>query len=100
MVKNGNGTPLPIDQTTKLVLTGPYRYVRNPMAIAGVGQGIAVSIIYASIPIFIYSLIGAILWQLVVRPIEENNLKKRFGKEYEDYKQKISCWIPKLRKIT
>lgn len=96
IVKNGNGTPLPIDQTTKLVLSGPYRYVRNPMAIAGIGQGIAISIIFTSIPIFIYALIGAVLWQFVVRPIEERNLKKKFGEEYKDYKRKTPCWVPKL----
>lgn len=96
MVKIGNGTPLPIDQTTRLVVSGPYRYVRNPMAIAGIGQGIAVSIIYTSVPIFTYTILGALLWQLVVRPIEEKNMEKRFGDEYEDYRKRVSCWIPKI----
>lgn len=100
MVKNGKGTPLPIDQTTKLVLTGPYRYVRNPMAIAGVGQGIAVGIIFTSMPICIYALVGALLWQLVVRPIEEKDLLKRFGEEYEHYQQNIPCWIPRFKNNT
>ncbi len=94
MVKNGNGTPLPIDQTQKLVTKGTYKYVRNPMAIAGIGQGVAVSIYCLSIHIFIYSMIGAILWQFVVRPIEEENMIKRFGSEYEAYRKSIKCWIP------
>lgn len=96
MVKVGNGTPLPIDQTTKLVVSGPYRYVRNPMAIAGIGQGIAVGIIYTSVPIFAYVIIGAVLWQVVVRPIEEKDMEKRFGKEYNDYRTRVSCWMPKI----
>lgn len=96
MVKQGKGTPLPIDQTTRLVLAGPYRYVRNPMAIAGIGQGMAISIMFMSIPIAIYTLIGAILWQFVVRPIEEKDLAARFGIEYENYKQKIPCWMPRF----
>jgi len=100
MVKNGNGTPLPIDQTNQLVLTGPYRYVRNPMAIAGLGQGIAVSIIFASIPILVYTMLGAFFWQFVVRPIEEKNLQKRFGKAYEEYKQKTGCWLPNFKNYT
>ena len=95
MVRDGNGTPLPVDQTTKLVVSGPYHYVRNPMAIAGIGQGIAVSIIYTSVPIFIYALLGAVLWHLVVRPIEEKDMEKRFGQEYNDYRARVSCWIPK-----
>ena len=74
MVRDGKGTPLPLDQTNKLVVKGPYRYVRNPMAIAGLGQGIAVSVLLGSIHIFVYTLVGAILWQVVVRPMEERNM--------------------------
>jgi protein-S-isoprenylcysteine O-methyltransferase Ste14 len=96
MVKAGQGTPLPLDQTTRLVIRGPYRWVRNPMAIAGIGQGIAISIIYTSLPIFIYAILGAVLWQVVVRPVEEQNLKDRFGGAYEDYRKRVPCWIPKL----
>jgi len=96
MVKIGKGTPLPLDQTQKLVTKGPYKYVRNPMAVAGIGQGIAISIIFYSIPIFVYTLIGGILWQFVVRPIEERDMLQRFGKEYADYQKKVSCWIPKI----
>jgi protein-S-isoprenylcysteine O-methyltransferase Ste14 len=97
MVINGKGTPLPLDQTQKLVSVGPYKYVRNPMAIAGLGQGISISIIFGSIYILIYALIGAVLWQFVVRPIEEKDMKKRFGKEYEEYRKEVKCWIPKFR---
>ena len=57
MVRDGDGTPLPLDQTNKLVVRGPYRYVRNPMAIAGIVQGIAVAVAFSSIPILVLSLI-------------------------------------------
>lgn len=96
MVKKGKGTPLPIDQTKNLVINGPYRYVRNPMAIAGLGQGIAVSILFGSVYVLVYTVLGGILWQFVVRPIEEKNMKLRFGQEYEDYRRKVKCWIPKF----
>lgn len=95
MVKLGNGTPLPIDQTTKLVVSGPYRYVRNPMAVAGIGQGLAVSMIYTSAPIFAYAIIGALLWHFVVRPIEEKDMEQRFGSAYNDYRARVACWVPK-----
>lgn len=96
MVAKGKGTPLPIDQSQNLVISGPYKYVRNPMAIAGIGQAISISIILWSIYILVYSLIGLILWQFVVRPIEERNLKLRFGKQYEEYRTRVNCWIPKI----
>lgn len=98
IVAKGEGTPLPLDQTKKLVISGPYKYVRNPMAIAGIGQGIAISIYFSSIHILIYSLTGAIIWQFVVRPLEEKNMTNRFGEEYKNYKKSVFCWIPKLNK--
>jgi len=96
MVKIGEGTPLPLDQTQNLVMKGPYKYVRNPMAIAGIGQGISISIFFWSIPILIYAMIGAILWQFVVRPLEEKDMIERFGNEYKAYKKRVRCWIPKI----
>ena len=93
----GKGTPLPLDQTKKLVVSGPYKFVRNPMAVAGIGQGICISIYFESIYILAYSLFGAFIWHFVVRPIEEKNLLLRFGEEYADYKKSVKCWIPKIK---
>ncbi|VAX35861.1 hypothetical protein MNBD_PLANCTO02-3092 [hydrothermal vent metagenome] len=98
MVRDGSGTPLPLDQTNELVVTGPYHYVRNPMAIAGIGQGIAVAMMFQSTPILIYSLLGAVVWHLVVRPIEEQDMVRRFGDAYVEYRQRVSCWIPTFRR--
>jgi protein-S-isoprenylcysteine O-methyltransferase Ste14 len=97
MVRDGSGTPLPLDQTTKLVLSGPYRYVRNPMAVAGIGQGLAIAMMFQSVPVFVYSVLGAVVWHVVVRPIEERDLAKRFGKPYLDYRESVHCWIPRLQ---
>ncbi|MEZ6094944.1 MAG: isoprenylcysteine carboxylmethyltransferase family protein [Pirellulaceae bacterium] len=94
MVRDGAGTPLPLDQTNKLVVTGPYQFVRNPMAIAGIGQGVAIAIIFQSALILIYSLLGVLVWQLVVRPIEEQDMVRRFGDAYLEYRERVSCWIP------
>jgi len=96
MVTLGNGTPLPTDQTTKLVLSGPYKYVRNPMAISGVGQVMSIGIIFGSIPLLVYAILGAVVWHVVVKPIEEKDMLKRFGNEYEDYRNSVSCWVPKV----
>lgn len=97
MVRDGSGTPLPLDQTNELVVTGPYHYVRNPMAIAGIGQGLAIAMIFQSTPILIYSLIGAVVWHLVVRPIEEQDMVCRFGDTYVEYRERVSCWTPTFR---
>lgn len=94
MVRYGDGTPLPLDQTNRLVISGPYRFVRNPMAIAGIGQGVAISILYQSIPILVYSLLGVVIWHAVVRPIEESDMERRFGDAYVQYRQRVPVWLP------
>ncbi|MCA9239666.1 MAG: isoprenylcysteine carboxylmethyltransferase family protein [Planctomycetales bacterium] len=99
MVRYGGGTPLPIDQAVRLVDRGPYRFVRNPMAIAGIGQGLCVALIFESIPVLSYAMLGAVVWHLAVRPIEERNLAERFGEEYLMYRSRVWCWIPKLPKV-
>lgn len=98
MVRDGEGTPLPLDQTNALVVSGPYRFVRNPMAIAGIGQGLAVACLFQSIPILAYSLLGALVWQVVVRPFEERDMINRFGEDYLNYRRNVTCWLPTFSK--
>ena len=96
MSKIGRGTPLPLDHAIELVVAGPYRFVRNPMAVSGVGQGLMVALFLGSPLVAIYALMGSAIWQFIFRPLEEDDLAVRFGKEYESYKREVKCWIPRL----
>lgn len=100
MVRLGKGTPLPIDQSRRLVVSGPYKFVRNPMAIAGLGQSASISLYLGSVHILVYTLIGGIIWQFVMRPLEENDLVARFGEDYVAYRNQVRCWIPIRRSPT
>ena len=93
-VVHGEGTPLPLDPTRRLVVRGPYRRVRNPMAISGIAQGVGVGILLGSVLVVAYALAGALVWQLLVRPWEEADLRRRFGAAYEHYAATVRCWIP------
>lgn len=97
MLRDGDGTPLPLDQTNKLVVSGPYRYVRNPMAIAGIGQGIAIACAYQSLPVLVYAILGGVAWQWIIRPLEERDLVNRFGESYLEYCRQVRCWLPSFR---
>ncbi len=96
---DGKGTPLPIDCPNDLVVSGPYRFLRNPMATAGISQGICIGLIMGSYLIIVYSLSGAAIWHYLVRPSEEIDLKERFGEKYRIYKKNTRCWIPKFNKL-
>lgn len=92
----GRGTPLPLDSPRELVIAGPYQYVRNPMAVAGISQGIAVGLLCGSPAILLYALIGAPTWHIFVRPLEEQDLEERFGDAYRTYRRRVSCWMPRF----
>lgn len=91
----GQGTPLPLDPARRLVIAGPYRFVRNPMALTGVMQGVAVGLWLGSWLVVVYALSGALLWHVVVRPQEERELIERFGPAYEGYRSAVLCWLPR-----
>ncbi len=95
IARHGGGTPLPLDSTTRLVIGGPYAYLRNPMAIAGLGQGVAVAIALGSPFVLIYVALGSFLWQYIARPLEEDDLLRHFGQHYECYRKDVRCWVPR-----
>jgi protein-S-isoprenylcysteine O-methyltransferase Ste14 len=96
----GRGTPLPTDCARELVIRGVYRYIRNPMAVAGLMQGVAVGFYHGSLSIILYALIGAPVWNTFVRPWEEADLERRFGESYLQYCASVKCWIPHLTGYT
>ena len=97
MSKIGEGTPLPFDSAPNLVIKGAYSYVRNPMAISGIGQCLAVALFLGSPLVCLYAFTGALIWQIIFRELEETDLSERFGKQYEDYCNNVRCWIPNLK---
>lgn len=94
MSLGGEGTPLPSQMARRLVVNGPYRLVRNPMAVAGVAQGVAVGLLLGSWLVVAYALSGSLFWNAIVRPLEEADLEQRFGAEFERYRASVSCWVP------
>ncbi|MFT2707918.1 methyltransferase family protein [Clavibacter zhangzhiyongii] len=94
MSTRGGGTPLPAATATRLVIAGPYRFVRNPMALAGVTQAAAVGLMLGSWLVVAYAVIGSSLWNHIVRPGEEADLEARFGDPFRRYRAAVRCWVP------
>ncbi|MFB2598459.1 isoprenylcysteine carboxylmethyltransferase family protein [Herbiconiux sp. P17] len=92
----GGGTPLPSATANRLVIAGPYRWVRNPMALAGITQGVAVGLILSSWLVIAYAVAGSLVWNYVVRPHEEADLELRFGADFDRYRSAVRCWLPRL----
>ena len=99
MSTRGGGTPLPAAMPNRLVIAGPYRFVRNPMAMAGISQGVAVGLMLSSWLVIAYSIAGSLVWNYVIRPLEESDLEARFDDAYRRYRMSVRCWWPRLRAI-
>ncbi|MGI6879417.1 methyltransferase family protein [Microbacterium sp. gxy059] len=95
MSTRGEGTPLPSATARRLVIAGPYRIVRNPMAVAGITQGVAVGLMLGSWLVVAWALCGSLVWNALIRPSEEHDLEERFGDPYRAYRDRVSCWIPR-----
>lgn len=96
MSTRGRGTPLPLATAREFVVSGPYRFVRNPMALAGIGQGVAVGLWRDSPLVVLYATAGGLLWHFVARPPEEADLVARFGEPYLAYRRRVAIWLPRL----
>jgi len=92
------GTPVPFNPPPKLVTTGPYAYVRNPMLTGVFILFFGLGILFRSISlVFILTPLFVLLNVLELRAVEEPELEKRLGKEYLEYKKRVSMFIPRLK---
>lgn len=95
----GKGTPAPFDPPQRLVIRGPYRFVRNPMYI-GAGLGlVGPALFYESISMAIYAACFLLAAHLFVIAYEEPALRRRFGSDYEAYCGAVRRWLPGIRSL-
>jgi len=93
----GKGTPAPFDPPRRLVVGGPYRYVRNPMYLgAGLALGGA-ALVYWSAAVLIYVALFLGATHLFVLVYEEPTLARLFGDEYAAYRTRVHRWLPRIR---
>jgi len=90
----GKGTPAPFDPPRRLVVRGPYRFVRNPMYI-GAGAALAGAAMFYRAPALLgYAALFFVATHLFVVGYEEPALRRMFGAEYEDYCRRVRRWLP------
>ena len=92
----GRGTPAPFDPPRRLVIRGPYRFVRNPMYI-GAGLALAsAALFYESLPLLGYAGLFFLATHVFVVAYEEPTLRRTFGPEYEAYCSQVRRWRPRV----
>lgn len=95
-VVEGRGSPAPPVPTERLVVTGPYRYVRNPMYVAVVAAVLGQAALLGRPVLVVYATgLGLVMWGFV-RAYEEPALQHQFGEAYDDYRATVPGWCPRL----
>jgi protein-S-isoprenylcysteine O-methyltransferase Ste14 len=100
----GRGGPLEVPgmevspKTQNLVVTGPYKYTRNPMLLGA-------CIYYYGVAVYLNSVITVAIVALFmtfmlifVKLTEDRRLLKEFGTNYEEYRQRVSMFVPWTQK--
>ncbi len=91
----GRGTPLPLDPPRRLVVVGPYRWVRNPMAIGFGSALVGLALFYGSIELLLFAGLFMLGIHAFVVLYEEPTLRRTFGAEYEAYCAEVDRWLPR-----
>jgi protein-S-isoprenylcysteine O-methyltransferase Ste14 len=93
----GRGIPAPIDHPKELVVTGLYRYVRNPMYLGVLLFLFGEALFLEYWSFFLYALGWLAFVHLNVLIYEEPNLRRKFGTSYDRYTAAVRRWIPGRR---
>jgi protein-S-isoprenylcysteine O-methyltransferase Ste14 len=92
----GLGTPAPVAPPQHLVVTGFYRYVRNPMYVGVLAIILGNALILENGAIFAYAAVVALGFALFVMGYEEPALRQQFGAEYQEFCKNVPRWLPRL----
>jgi protein-S-isoprenylcysteine O-methyltransferase Ste14 len=93
----GRGIPAPLDHPKQLVVTGLYRYVRNPMYLGVLLFLLGESLFFQYRDFLLYTLGWLVFVHLNVLFYEEPNLRRKFGSSYEHYTRAVGRWIPRQK---
>jgi protein-S-isoprenylcysteine O-methyltransferase Ste14 len=93
----GEGTLAPWDPTARLVVQGPYRRVRNPMISGVLCVLVGETLLFGSTALLVWLALVFAVNAIYLPLVEEPGLRRRFGAEYEAYRDAVPRWLPRLR---
>jgi protein-S-isoprenylcysteine O-methyltransferase Ste14 len=95
----GKGTPVPFDPPKRLVATGPYAYVRNPMQLSAALVMLGWGAILESWWVAAGAIMAVVYGSGFAAGDEQGDLDRRFGDSWRAYAGAVRSWIPRWRPI-
>ena len=90
----GLGTPAPVAPPQKLVVTGLYRYVRNPMYVSVLAIVLGQALLFGDWRLMVYAALFWLACHAYVILYEERTLQRKFGAEYDAFRAKVPTLDP------
>jgi protein-S-isoprenylcysteine O-methyltransferase Ste14 len=90
------GTPAPVAPTEALVVTGVYRFVRNPMYLSVLAIILGQALLFGSWALVLYAAIALATVFAFVKGYEEPTLTATYGEQYLEYRRNVPGWWPRL----
>jgi protein-S-isoprenylcysteine O-methyltransferase Ste14 len=95
VIRRGRGTPAHLDPPRQLVVTGPYRHVRNPIYGAAMLVQFGYILWFGSGVVIAYAMAFLLAFHILIVLIEEPILRQTFGAAYDEYCKFVPRWIPR-----
>ncbi len=93
LFKKAKTTVKPTHYPSYFITKGPFKISRHPMYLGMAAVLFGEAVLLGSLITFIFPIIFIILMETLFIPIEEENLQKKFGNKYLNYKNKVRRWI-------
>jgi protein-S-isoprenylcysteine O-methyltransferase Ste14 len=94
-ITRGHGTAFPEEPPQILVVSGAYRFVRNPMYLGNLALALGIGLALRSTTYTIYAIILAFATHLYISRVEEPALLRRYGDAYKNYCATTNRWVPR-----
>jgi len=95
-VWKGLGTPAPVAPPTRLVVTGLFRWVRNPIYVGLIATILGEALVLGDGGMLAYAAILWLFFHAWVVAVEEPALSASFGEEFATFKAHVPRWLPRL----
>jgi hypothetical protein len=92
----GFGTALPLDPPQRLVTSGPYGYVRNPMQLSGTMLAVLLVLYYPTMFMLVYAIDLMLASTMLIYLYERAQLQEAFAADYIHYQNRVRNWLPRL----
>jgi protein-S-isoprenylcysteine O-methyltransferase Ste14 len=100
LAREGRGTLAPWDPPRRLVVRGPYRYVRNPMISGVIFLLTGAALCLRSLPHALWASVFVALNLIVIPLLEEPELEQRFGEDYRAYCRVVPRFVPRFTAVS